>query len=99
MKQPLYVERLIATLSICTIMVVALSLALVANCEYQGLPYYWPWEKIALASVLLIGAALGLTVFAIRATNIIAPEVCRCESPSSIDGICNECSFKLPEGN
>lgn len=97
MKQKLEFERCIAVLSICAVMVVALSLALIANCEYNGVPYVWPWPKIVGAAALLVAAAVGFTFFAIRATNLLVPEVCCCESPSSVDGICNECSFKIPE--
>jgi len=97
MKEKLYLERIIATMSICAVMMIAFSLGLVAVCEYHGVPYVWPWTKIAMAAVMLVAAALGMTFFAVRATNLLVPEVCCCEAPSSVDGVCNECSFRIPE--
>ncbi len=67
-------ERVLAALGLCTIVVVALMLGLVANAEYEGIPYIWPWYKILFSAIMLLFAVGALTYSTIRFVNALIPE-------------------------
>lgn len=73
-------ERLLIALSVCTMVVVALMLGLVAAAEYEGIPYLWPPHKIAFSACILLLAAGAVTYSTLSLTNALVRRTPKSES-------------------